>query len=251
MIKNCIIYRYSEEFENRWKIDESKINQSRLADCLKNVAGLPKPKVKALKEIARDERLSLSEETDGYFIFTTNCEFRVPKLLAAGISPFVPVNFKIWLRKKSSTVVTFDAGRKLSGVGITLLAYATTGNPSTIENVKLDKSKFLKLKDWLLSSEPSGQIQRITMQNIEHSELKFKQIVLSANQLEKSYLFNNLLDSALAIANMSFITPPLESSERHLSCRINYWGGVTIYSPNLLDSEISELIGNFEKLIEG
>lgn len=34
-------------------------------------------------------------------------------------------------------MVTFDAGRKLSGVGITLLSYATTGDPSSIEHIKI------------------------------------------------------------------------------------------------------------------
>ncbi|MHA1267833.1 MAG: hypothetical protein ACTSRS_21560 [Candidatus Helarchaeota archaeon] len=248
MIKNCIIYTFSKEFKNKWYIDENKINQSKLADCIKKARGVPKPKVRALIELAQQEKLSLLEETKEHYIFTTSCEFRVPKLLAAGASPYVPVNFNIWLRKESSLVITFDAGRKLSGVGITLLSYATTGTPSSIEHIQLNKNDFLELKNWLLSGEYSNQIRRITLQNIEYEGRKFKQIVLSANQLEDSSLFNNLLDSSQAVANMSFITPPLDSSKRPLSCRINHWGGITIYSPNLLDSEISELIGIFEKL---
>ena len=249
MIKNCIIYRYSEKFKDKWKIDKNKIEQSKLKDCLEKAAGFPKPKIKALVEIARNEKILLEEERDELYVFGVSCEFRVPKLLAAGASPFVPVNYKIWLRKESSTIVTFDAGRKLSSVGITLLAYATTGDPSSIEHLKLDKSDFIKLKDWLLATE--GQIRRVTLQKVEHQGMKFKQIVLSANQLENSDLFLRLLNSSQVIANMSFLTPPLNASNRPLSCRINYWGGLTIYTPNLLDSEISELLKIFETLFQG
>lgn len=250
MIKNCIIYRYSEKFKNKWKIDKNKIEHSKLKDCLEKAKGLPKPKIRALTEIAQNEKISFEEERDEHYIFRVSCEFRTPKLLAAGVSPFVPVNYKIWLRKKSPTIVTFDAGRKLSGVGILLLAYATTGDPSAIEYLKLDKYDFIRLKDWLLANEPQGQIRRITFQNIEYRNMKFKQIVLSANQLENSDLFLQLLDSSQVITNMSFTTPPLHASNRPFSCRINYWGGLTIYTPNLMDSEVSELIKIFEKLFQ-
>jgi len=60
-----------------------------------------------------------------------------------------------------------------------------------------------------------------------------------------------LLDSASAIANLAFTTPPLSSTSRSLTCRINYWGGLTIYTPNLLDSEIAELIEIFEEILLG
>jgi len=243
MIKNCIIYRYSEKFKDKWEIDKNKIEQSNLKDCLEKAKGLPKPKIKALTEIARNEKILLEEERDELYVFGVSCEFRVPKLLAAGASPFVPVNYKIWLRKENSTVVTFDAGRRLSGVGITLLAYATTGDPFSIEHLKLDKSDFIKLKNWLLAND--GHIRRITLQKIEHKDMKFKQIVLNSD------LFLQLLNSSQVITNMSFLTSPLNASNRPLCCRINYWGGLTIYTPNLLDSEISELLKIFETLFQG
>ena len=247
MIKNCIIYRYRDEFTNKWKVDKSLIAKSNLVECMKSSQGFTKKRIKALTELAKNETISLEEDVQKSHELTVSCEFKMPQLLASGVSPFVPVNFKIWLRKESSAVITFDTGRKLARIGISLLSYATTGDPASIEHIRLEKNDFLKLKDWLLADK-EGQIKRITMQNIEYKESKFKQIVLSANQLEDSYLFNNLLDPALAVANMSFTTPPLESSGRFLSCRITHWGGLTIYTPGLLDSEISELIEIFEKI---
>lgn len=248
MIKNCIIYKYGDEFINKWEIVKNSITQSSLESCSKAAKGFTKKRIEALIELAKSEKLLIEEEKQKHHEFTTSCEFKMPKLLASGVSPFVPVNFKIWLRKDSSVVLTFDAGRKLSGVGTALLSYATTGDPSSIEHIRLEKDDFLRLKDWILSDE-AGQIKRITMHNIEKDEVKFKQIVLSSNRLTFSSLFNDLLDKASAIANLSFTTPLLETTSRPLSCRINYWGGLTIYTPNLLDSELSELIEVLEKLI--
>lgn len=248
MIKNCIIYKYGDEFINRWKIDKNSVAKSSLESCLIAAKGFTKKRIEALIELAKNESLLIESETQKHHEFTTLCEFKVPKLLASGVSPFVTVNFKIWLRKDSSKVITFDAGRKLSGVGIALLSFATTGNPSSIEHIRIEKNDFLKLKDWILSNE-KGQIKRITMHNIEKDDVKFKQVVLSSNQLESSSLFNDLLNKASAIANLSFTTPLLKTTNRPLSCRVNYWGGVTIYTPNLLDSELSELIEVLEKLI--
>ena len=172
MIKNCIIYRYSEKFKDKWEIDKNKIEQSNLKECIEKATGLPKPKIKALTEIARNGKILLEEERDELYVFEVSCEFCVLKLLTAGVSPFVPINYKIWLRKENSTVVTFDAGRRLSDVGITLLAYATAGDPSSIEHLKLDKSDFIKLKNWLLAND--GHTRRITFQKIEHKDMKFK-----------------------------------------------------------------------------
>ena len=62
MIKNCIIYRYSEKFKDKWEIDKNKIEQSNLKECIEKATGLPKPKIKALTEIARSEKILLEEE---------------------------------------------------------------------------------------------------------------------------------------------------------------------------------------------
>lgn len=252
MIKNCIIYKYSDEFKNAWKMDPNKLSKTTLKKCLQEAHSFSRKKIEALMKLTKNERISLKEEMQSYYIATFSCEFRVPKLIAAGVSPpFVPVNFKIWLRKKSSWVIPFDAGRKLSGATITLLSHATTGNPSSIEPIKLEKEDFLNLKDWLLADSHSvtGQIKRITMLDVIENSVKFKQIVLNSPRLETSKLFNRLLNSASGISNMSFTTPLLKSSSRPLSCRINHWGCLTIYTPDLLDSEISELIKIFEMLL--
>jgi hypothetical protein len=252
MIKNCIIYKYSDEFKDGWDVDKRRFSQSTLGKCLQKAEGFTRRTIESFKELSKNEKLSLEKNTKSHYVANLSCEFRAQKFIAAGeiIPPFIPVNFDIWLRKKSSWVISFDAGRKLSGVAIALLSYATTGNPSSIKHIKLEKGDFLQLKNQLLSEdhEISGQIKRITMHNTKYDSVKFKQIVLSAPQLEESKLFNRLTDSALGISNLSFTTPPIKSTSRSLNCKINRWGGIAIYTPNLLDSEISELITILEGL---
>ena len=252
MIKNCIIYKFSDEAEDTSKIEEGRFSKSNLGNCLQEASGFARKRIEAFTTLVQNERISLEEETQSHYKVTSSCEFRTPRLIAAGSAPpFVPVSFKIWLRKGSHFVISFDAGRKLSGAAMALLSYATTGNPSSIEHIKITKENFLKLKGWILADNHPipGGIRGIAMHDIEEGPIKFKQIVLNSPQLEDSPLFNRLLDSASAIANLAFTTPPLNSTSRSLSCRINYWGGLTIYTPNLLDSEIAELIRVFEKLV--
>lgn len=253
MIKNCIIFKYSDKFRDNWNIVKSKFPQATLRKSLQEAKGFVKPRIKGLMELTKNEKIRLKEEKPTLYVATFSCEFRTPRLIAAGVSPpFVPVSFGIWLRKKTSWAISFDAGRKLSRAATVLLSYATTGNPSSIENIRLEKGDFIRLKNWILAGGRSirGQIKRITMYDIEKDSTKFKQVVLSSVRLEDSALFNDLLDSASAVANLTFSTPPLKSGSRPLICKINHWGGVTIYTPDLLDSEVSELIEIFEGLFE-
>ena len=252
MIKNCIIYRYSDDFVRMMRVDRDRFSGISLKECLETASGFGRRRIEALMNLVKSEELSLEEETSTHYVTAYSCEFRAPKLTAAGDPPpFVPVHFRIWLRKDSPFVVSFDAGRKLSDGAVALLAYATAGNPSSIEHVKLEKESFLRLKKWILpgSFAASGEIKHISMRDVERDGVRFTQVVLNAPQLQDSPLFNQCLDSAAAIASLSFAAPPLESTSRSLSCRINYWGSLTIYSPGLLDSEMAELIQALERVI--
>jgi len=249
VIKNCIVYTYPKGKISNYNIDQNNISNSNFSNVLKSAKGTIKPKIKSLIEIAKKESIDLDKEENEHHVISTSCQFKVPKLLAAGISPFVDTNYKIWLRKKSNFVVTFDAGRKLSGVGTVLLSNAIFNNPSFIQNIKLEKEHFLKIKNWFLGSEEPGQLKQMTMNKIDHEGLRFKKITLSADRLETSSIFKMLIEPAMIISNMSFFTPPLKSTKRPLSCKINNWGSITIYTPGLLDNEISELITNLEKIL--
>jgi hypothetical protein len=247
MIKNLIIYRFAESKRITSEFDKEEIKSSTLADCLENAKGRKKPQLKALMQLAKDEQLSLIEKSKEQNVLSLSCQFRVPKLQATGDRPFVQANYGIWVRKNSPLVVSFDAGRKLSNVGISLLSYSMTSDPGVIENVRFDKDFFLRLKNWA-TADSAGSVKGISFNKIDFKGFKFKKIVLNANDLENSKLFNDLFDSAEGVADMSLTSAYLDSAGRQLRFKLNYWGSLTLYTPDPLKSEISELIGAIEKI---
>jgi hypothetical protein len=246
VIKNCVIFRYEKSWTKNWVIDEDKVNRANLKNCMTVAQSRQRKRIESLVAMSRKESLSMASTTRKNHVFVSECEYRAPKLLAAGSSVFVPVSHKIWLRKSGSLVVSFDAGRKLSSIGVTLLSYATTGSVSAISKEQLDKNAFMRIKEWALSA-ADGHIKRITLSNVMSDKIRFKQIVLSSSQLESSELFDDLVESSSRVLNMSFTTPKLDASSRSLNCRLTHWGGLTIYTPDILDSEMSELIDVMER----
>jgi hypothetical protein len=247
MMKNCILYKFADDKKREWNVEPVKIAKCNLMECQKEVTGLKKTRSIALNEIAKNEQLELIEETSDNIIFKSSCDFKGRKLLASENAPFVPTSHEIWVRKGNSTVVVFDSGRKLAQVGLSLIGLALNNSPASIEPVKIGKENFLKFKDWIFASGQQGEISRMTLNDIEYDNLFFKQISLSSPQLYESKIFRDLLNASNVIKDMSFKTPPLRSSERIISGRITNRGGITLYTPGLLNTEIKEIINIFEK----
>lgn len=220
------IYKYSDDFKNRWKIDKGIVIESNFEKYLQNADKNAKKKIERLKTYVKNEKLSLEEESDKYYLLTFSAEFRPHEHLSTGVIPsFVPVNFKIWLDRKNSVVISVGANKIQSQAGIALLSYATTANPYSIHDVSLEKKNFIKLQKWILSK-IKGQIKGITICDIEYEGGKCGQITL--NQLENFPLSDNLLNSASKVKNLSF-TIPLSTLRRHpLNCRITHTGEVRI-----------------------
>ncbi|MHC4758558.1 MAG: hypothetical protein ACYTE8_07860 [Planctomycetota bacterium] len=253
MSKNCIVYRYGDAFAKKWKMSKSKIGQSSLKFCIDAARSLRKKE--QLRKFIRDsenEKLSYKRDRRSHHVVDFSCEFRGPKYVAAGgyVPDLIPVKFDMWIRKRSSWVVIFDANRKLSNLATTLLSYGTTGDCSAIEKIRWEKKDFYKLKDWLLSKshETQGHIERINLRMTKSSDesFSFKQVVLKAGLLEKSKQFKALTDSALEISDMSFTSPALESGTQ-ISCKIGRLGGIRTFGHGS-DSDFLELVSMLEKL---
>ncbi len=253
MIKNCVFYKLSDEVKE-WNINRKEISNSDLVSCLDVANARTKKKLNALIALTQKEKISLEKETNQEYVIDVSTEFRARRFIAAGKipTPFIPVNYKIWLRKNSSWAISFEAGRKLSSVGISLLSFALTDSPSMFENIKLERDNFINLKDWTLSQKHgiSGHIQKISLRNAQYDSIKFKQIILNSPGLEASKLFSGLTDSAQSISELSLITPPIPSTSRQIKCKINHWGGLTIYTPDMMNSELSDLIEIFENQLK-
>jgi len=250
MLKNIIIYRYSDKERNNWKVDEDRIKSSNFENCLINDKGYYQKRIENLISKTENESISLDFSGNEYHRFTVSCLYKSGSIQASDETPFIPVLFEMILRNESSFILCFDSGKNLSKVGTTLLANATTGNPSAIEHILLNKQNFTDLQNWVLSGSLPGQIKRMTMHNVEYGYFRYKQIVLRSENLQNSELFKSLYPSTPIVTNMSFSTPLLRASGRSISGRINYWGGLTIYSGGLLESELFELIRVLERILQ-
>ncbi len=247
MIRNCILYSLGSEPKFLWDLERARLQGVTLKDCLKGAKGDFRSRIEALMELSRAEKLSFVSTDKDNTVLSYSCKFRTRKPTAAGdlVPPFVPVEIDLWVNKKTPLVVTFDASRRLSTAATTVLSFAATGSPSAIRPVRIGKDMFIALEEWIISNQHRrpGQIIRATMQNVEAESMRFKQVVLRAAKLESSNIFNRFLESAKGISNLTFATPPLRGSTRSIRSKLNYWGGMTIYSPDVLPSEISELVG--------
>ncbi len=234
------IYRYSEESKNSWDINKDAIIESNFEKDLQNADKNAKKKIERLKTYVKNEKISLEEENQRYYLLTFSAEFRLHEQLSTSVTPsFVPVNFKIWLERESSLVISIGANKIQSQAGIALLSYATTGNPFSIHNVSLEKKNFIKLKKWILSK-IKGQIKGITICDVEYEGGKIGQITLRSNQLENFPLSDNLLNSASKVKNLSFTIPPSTLRRHPLNCRITHTGEVRIDGTALSEHRLLE-----------
>jgi len=240
MIKNCIIYLGKNDIRINTNINEN-FSDSSLKNCVNVAEKNKKKRLEDLSKIAKNESLSFDKKGEDYYQLISSCEFIAPRLTASGTTPFIRVNHKLWLCPEERSAISFDAGRKLSEVGIALLSYGVNKNPTEYNGVKILKEGFINLKEWILK-DGEGQIRQINLKNISKDGVIYKQVQLSAGNLEESNIFIELLEEAHSVSSMSFLSPKLQSTERSISCRINNWGCVSIFTPNMLDIEIMELI---------
>jgi hypothetical protein len=202
--------------------------------------------LEGLAAYCRKERLSQEEGSRDFLLFKFEAEVRAPRLTASGDTemPYVPAEFRVWVGKKVPWVLTFDAGRRLSSVATSLLGYAISQRATSIRPVKFPKKVFEGVKDWALEGSVNGKgaISRVTLEGVESGRASFRQVVLRANGLESSPVFHDFFGSANAVSNMTFFTPKLRSASRRICCKLSSWGGITLYTPQTLDSEIEELV---------
>lgn len=204
--------------------------------------------ISGLIDKTKDEKLSLINVGQNYTRFNLTCEYQTSVPLAAEMKPFVPIAFDIVLRNTSNYVISYDIGRIISRIGTTLIGFALCDNPEAVNPVSFDKNDFLTVITWVTRSSMAGQIKSVSMKDTRYENSPYRRASLSSDYLEESDLFNKLLDSTPFVSNLGFETPELRSTGRSLSCRLSHWGGLVIYSRDLLESELLELIHEFEKL---
>jgi hypothetical protein len=213
---------------------------------LSEATGPAKKRLKDLTEYCRKGRLIPKDGIRDFHVAEFQGEARVRRLSASGNveMPFVPANFSVWLGKRTPWVVVFDAGRRLAAAANAILGDAVSSDATAVKSVSLAKPVFAGLKRWAASRSEgaAGSILRATLQSVTSGRASFRQVVLRAESLESSPIFNDFFASAQTVSNMTFSTPKLTSASRSVCCKLSYWGSITLYTPEVLDSEIEELL---------
>lgn len=249
MMKNIVLFRIKKDRAQELHIDKNLAQDVVLKDCLSSSNPASKSKIEALMKIARNEELINFQENENFYSFNLSCEFKTPRLIASSGAPYVSVNYPLWISKKGDWCITQDAGRKLSSIGIALLSHSVFSDPLAIEAAGTTKSGFQSIIEEVVRPSDGGQIKRVSCQNVLYDKIEFKQMSLGANQLQESQLFKDTINFASRISNLTFTTPPLVASNRGLMLRLNDWGGMTIYTPEVLESEIVEIVESIYSVI--
>ena len=245
MLRNLIFHKIDS---TNLRFDKEIIETINLEMCLTKSSGRNQTLIKGLIDKTKDEKLSLINVGENNTRFNLTCEYQTSVPLAAGLKPFVPIAYDIALRNLSNYVISYDIGRTISRIGTTLIGFALCDNPGAVNPVSLDKNDFLTVINWVTQSSLVGQVKSVSMKDTRYQNSQYRRVSLSSDYLEKSDLFNSLLDSTLFVSSLGFVTPDLQSTGRSLSCRLSHWGGLVIYSRELLESELLELIWELERL---
>lgn len=245
MIRNCIAYRFDKV---SWPTKNLKptLKGLTLSSITQLAPKADRRRLEGLTSFCRGERLTQLEGSRDFLLFEFKAEVEAPRLTASGQAemPYVPAKFEVWVGRKAPWVLTFDAGRRLSSLATSLLGFALTESAASIRPVKLPKKVFEGIKDWATSGAVNGKgaISRVTLEGVQSGRASFKQIVLRADGLESSPVFHDFFEAANAVSNMTFFSPELKVTSRSICCKLSFWGGITLYSSQVLNSEIEELV---------
>lgn len=245
MIRNCIIFRLTKG-EPAAARRPPKPRAVTLREVAADSQGGMKRRIEALANLCRAEKISLSHVGGELADYRCSCQFRARRFLAGGgvPTPFLPVDFHVWVSRKRPWVATFEAGRRLSSAATTLVGKSLTNEVNSILPVRFEKNTFEQLFNWVTrpKSGAQGRVLRAGLGGIRLDGDAFRQVMFRADQLEKQPLFTQCFKAAEFVSHMTVITPSLRSTDRQVCCGVSDKGGITLYTANLLQPELLEII---------
>ncbi len=246
MIRNAILFKTRERLPADFA-KPSRIKGLSLESSLEGVTGSLRRRLTGLMSNSRNEHISVGDSHHGFTSYSCACEFRAPRLTAYGLGhspPFGDAEFESWVSPHGGWVLTFDAGRKLSAVATTLLSQAFFGRPDGIAPVKFDKTYFAGLLRRVVqgSNGSKGSVLRGTFRNITLQDARLKQLILRGDHLQDSRLFKDVFESSELVTEIGFSTAGQRPQSRMVTGRLNHWGGLTMYTHDLLPGEVANLV---------
>jgi hypothetical protein len=194
--------------------------------------------------------LKLTRQSSLLNVFSFSCEFQLPKPKAVREYQSAHYECDIWQQRDGYIVASLDAPKKLSRIIFALLSYATQGDLSLIRPIRLLRSDFLALKDYIMAK--NGDLRQLILwelKDVPGEGAHIRQFRLSGSHLDRLVGFEGLLERAKKVQLLGFGFKPVQES-REIRFRIIDWGGGQLYTPaDPLDNEIFEFLELFNQTL--
>jgi hypothetical protein len=205
-----------------------------------------------LSELEKIEwgHLKLIRQSSLLNVFNFSCKFQLPRPKAVKEDTYAEYDCDIWQQRNGSIVASLDAPKKLSKIIFALLSYATQGDPLLIRPIRLTRSDFLSLKNYIMAK--NGDLRQLILwelKDVPGEGAHIRQFRLSGSHLEGLVGFDELLKRAKKIQLLGFGFKPVQEG-REIRFRLIDWGGGQLYTPSdPLDHEIFEFLDLFNQTL--
>lgn len=159
------------------------------------------------------------------------------------------IEHDVWVRTSSNMLIVLDSpSRRISNAIGQLVSLKLFNDPSLILPLRLERRHVEAIESWITAKEHevAGNIIRVTFRRASINGSVVEEISLKKEGLDATEIYPKLKSSAHTIASITFVTPLLPEIGRRITCRIDSYGGLLIYTPNLREVDLEVLINKLE-----
>ena len=213
-----IIYTQPREF--KFKNDKKRYTVEELKDAPRS------SRIPELEKV-KEGTLEFVAEIGEYRLFRFICSYIQRHGATLAEVRDRPLDY--WQSKNGCLVISFGFPRSVAKIGVTLLSFATFGDPMLITEFPLFNSDFLRLKAKV--KELNGSLTLIDIRRVSWGGGKLRQLMMKGDKLERIPGLEEVLQNVERISSLGFSIPSIRGVTRQFSFRLTDWGGGQIYSP--------------------
>lgn len=216
----------------------------------KLLAQFPDRRLEKLAEWAPDIGVSLPKRKPHRDALMIQTEVPGRKLVAAGQEPppRQRVVVEVWIRRTSSWVIVFEAGRLLADLAAAFAIASISGDPRKTHGLTLEPTDFGTLETWVTNKKHPrpGRLVGIKLYETQWQNSQIERLELSAADLSLFPGFQSIRKAATAVGYLGFV-PPTDGPPAP-RCRISRTGWLTVYGEELADHAIDQVLLSLESV---
>ncbi len=212
----------------------AKVAPSRLSSLLRDLA-----------DRLKGEQLEGPRNRPGHLEITLRGKWPARRTtVAAGPSPFLPIEVSIWVRKTSGWIVVFEANRALCDAAAFLVAGALSGNAENASEFSLERTHWQALDAWL--ERTGGEFLGGHFYKTRASGAELESIALRLAPGSEPTLLRESFQAAMGIREMLIQTTRIQAVDGKITCRIGRTANVRVYGTDVSDGTIEALLLELE-----